>query len=352
MARPKKDNADYHTHDKDMRNDPKIRALRKKYGHEGYAVFNMMLEVLTDSDNWCYHWNELNIELLKGDFDSEKVEEIINYCAATLKLFTIDNGIIYSYQHQKRFKPLLLKRKRDINRVFDSENPHSKVKYSKVKESKEERENTHTPEFFFKDGLNKSEEGMLAGKFTPPEFEEVGQFFYDKLKAHWDGSKCNLVAQKFFNHYKSLCWKTAAGADVEDWQALANKWILKDLEDATKGKQVGARNVLPSVKVLTLDQLKQKFIDNTIVLTDVHYTHYDEVKLLGCVITNDHYNIAKTKRAESLISSNKATDQQLANDYLKKIETERTEHDKDKIGTLAMRYAVRDWLYNDCVAKQ
>jgi len=86
MARPKKENADYHTHDKDMRNDPKIRALRKKFKHEGYAVYNMMLEVLTDSDNWQYPWNTLSIELLNGDFDSENVEEIIKYCVS---LYTI-----------------------------------------------------------------------------------------------------------------------------------------------------------------------------------------------------------------------------------------------------------------------
>ena len=47
MARPKKNNADYFPHDADMRNDPKIRALRRKFGLKGYAIWNMFLESLT-----------------------------------------------------------------------------------------------------------------------------------------------------------------------------------------------------------------------------------------------------------------------------------------------------------------
>jgi len=239
MARPKKENADYHTHDKDMRNDPKIRALRKKFKHEGYAVYNMMLEVLTGSDNWEYPWNEFNIELLNGDFDSENVEDIIKYCVSPLGLFTIENDIIYSLQHRKRFMPLLSKRKRDNKQVSDSENPQSKVKYSIEEESKGEGTSNTVParNNFFKNENKKSEEGMPGRKFEAPEFDEVSKFFYEQLKNYWDGSKCNLVAQKFFNHYKSLGWKTATDADVQDWKALANKWILKDLEDARNAKK-------------------------------------------------------------------------------------------------------------------
>jgi len=264
MARPKKENADYHTHDKDMRNDPKIRALRKKFKHEGYAVYNMMLEVLTGSDNWEYPWNEFNIELLNGDFDSENVEDIIKYCVSPLGLFTIENNSIYSKQHRKRFIPLLSKRKRDNKAVSDSENPHSKVKYSIVKESKGEGTSNTAPtqNNFFNNENGKSEKGILAGKFEPPEFEEVGKFFFDQLKNYWDGSKCNLVAQKFFNHYKSLGWKTAADADVEDWKALANKWILKDLEDDRKAKKVNVPRHTPQQAAVADEARTVAFIES------------------------------------------------------------------------------------------
>ena len=136
MARPKKDNADYFSHDSDMRNDPKIKALRKNFGFMGYAVWCYLLEFLTDSDHFEIEWNELNIELLSGDFDCETKDliSIVDYCNK-INLLVIENDKLYSFQHKKRFDSLLSKRKRDRNRVIDSENPQSKVKYSKVNNS-------------------------------------------------------------------------------------------------------------------------------------------------------------------------------------------------------------------------
>ncbi|MBL4705443.1 MAG: DUF4373 domain-containing protein [Flavobacteriales bacterium] len=44
MARPLKNNADYFSHDNNMRNDKKILAVRRKYGSDGYSVWCMILE--------------------------------------------------------------------------------------------------------------------------------------------------------------------------------------------------------------------------------------------------------------------------------------------------------------------
>ena len=53
MARPKKQYCDYFSHDRDMRNHRKIKALRTKFGVNGYAVWVMILEVLTgNNDNY------------------------------------------------------------------------------------------------------------------------------------------------------------------------------------------------------------------------------------------------------------------------------------------------------------
>ena len=59
MARPIKNNADYFTHDSQMRNHRKIKALRYKFGLIGYAVYNMLLEVLTNAENFKFEWDEL-----------------------------------------------------------------------------------------------------------------------------------------------------------------------------------------------------------------------------------------------------------------------------------------------------
>jgi len=138
MARPQKNNADYHSHDANMRNDIKIKALRRKYKLIGYAIYNMMLEVLTNAEYFEYEWSDFNVEILSGDFEIEPdlLVEIIDYCVNKINLFTIENGLIYSYQHQKRFESLLSKRKTDRNGVIGVDNTQSKVKYSKEEERK------------------------------------------------------------------------------------------------------------------------------------------------------------------------------------------------------------------------
>lgn len=88
MARPQKNNAEYFSHDKDMRNDIRIKALRTKFGAEGYAVYNMLLELLTDCDHFELLFDDTTPDLLAGDFGIpvERVDEIISYMIK-LRLF-------------------------------------------------------------------------------------------------------------------------------------------------------------------------------------------------------------------------------------------------------------------------
>ena len=112
MARPIKNNADYFSHDADMRNDVKIKALRRKFSHVGYAVWCYLLEVLTDSDFFEIEYNELNTELLSADFDisTNEFKEIIDYCIK-IELLQLENNILFSVNHKKRFDVILSNRK-------------------------------------------------------------------------------------------------------------------------------------------------------------------------------------------------------------------------------------------------
>lgn len=209
MARPKKNNADYFSHDNGMRNDPKIKALRRKYGHEGYAIWCYLLETLTEADYFEIEYNELTKELLSGDYDCtiSTLESIINYLIK-LGLINVENEVLTSYQLKKRFFPLLSKRKRQNKGVFDVDNPHSKVKESKVKESKEE---------------NRVKKRQL---FKPPTLSEIESIFLEKIK---DQSLAKLEAELFFNFYSSKNWmigktkmKSVAHA-VGGWVARSKK---------------------------------------------------------------------------------------------------------------------------------
>lgn len=224
MARPKKNNAEYFAHDADMRNDIRIKALRRKFpDNVGYSLWNMLLEVLTDSDYFEIELDDMAYELLSADFDveAETLRDVVNYCI-TLGLLKNDNNKLYSESHQKRFKALLSKRQRDNERITDnenkseiqnleviaSENPYSKVKYSKVEETK----------------VNKNK--ISLSKDGNPERENFLEvfFFYHHLKS----SVLNREIDRFINHYQGIGWVNSKGVSIQDRIAVAQNWTCKE----------------------------------------------------------------------------------------------------------------------------
>ena len=170
MARPKKNNADYFSHDANARNNPKIRHLKKKFGAIGYMLYFETLELLCGSD---FH----EFEIPKDDLDYELLADDLGVDPTDLKSFwdyTIKKKIFQSSKRKggifirnmdltESLQPLYNKRARqsekviasdktaitpkgnpviadentviaDENIVIADENPQSKVKYSKVKD--------------------------------------------------------------------------------------------------------------------------------------------------------------------------------------------------------------------------
>lgn len=116
MARPRKENADYFSHDSGMRDDPKIKAVRNKYGFKGYAVWCYLLEVLTNADHFQIEWDDMQRELLAADFGleggGEELGEMVKYFRR-LKLFRLDeNGILRCVNLEKRLDGVVQDRKR------------------------------------------------------------------------------------------------------------------------------------------------------------------------------------------------------------------------------------------------
>lgn len=185
MARPKKDNADYFSHDADMRNDLKIKALRNKFGMTGYAFWNMLLEVLTNEDHFEYPYNSLSIELLSGDFGitREEVESIIDYCV-TLDLIQIseDKEVMYSEKHQERFTPLLQKRERDreyrLSLIKQREGKKSKKAKEVIEEKEPDRDKSdelvdYCKEVFSDYSKSKKNVDFIWGEDDEKEFQEM-----------------------------------------------------------------------------------------------------------------------------------------------------------------------------------
>lgn len=82
MARPIKNNADYFSHDASMRNDPKIKYIRTKYGMVGYGLYCMLLEYLTNSEFFECGYSDMDKCLMAGDFGVEInfLENFVNEC--------------------------------------------------------------------------------------------------------------------------------------------------------------------------------------------------------------------------------------------------------------------------------
>lgn len=102
-----KDKLRYFSHDVDMRNDLKIRGLRRKFGNDGYAVWCYLLEVLTDTEELCVNFKEM-ADLLSADFDVERevLTAIVGYCKQ-VGLLQSEGDVIFSARHRERITDVL-----------------------------------------------------------------------------------------------------------------------------------------------------------------------------------------------------------------------------------------------------
>ena len=218
MARPKRNNAEYFTHDADMRNDVKIKALRKNFRHAGYAIWCFLLEVLSDSDFFEIEWNEINIELFSADFDisPEELRNIVNYCVNVGLLTLSDDGKLYSESQKRRFNPLISKREKDRRiytekRVSDggnvaetpekgvSDGGNEIIEKEKKQEEKKEKEN-FPPHPLYKEKEKKEEEKKERGDWdnahahTRAYTREEATLFFDGMDGCYKQQKTDSDA--------------------------------------------------------------------------------------------------------------------------------------------------------------
>lgn len=104
-----KDRIRFFSHDVDMRNDLKIRGLRRQFGNDGYAVWCYLLEVLTDSEELCINFSDM-ADLLSADFDVEPdtLRAIVGYCQG-VGLLQREGDMIFSKRHRERITGVITK---------------------------------------------------------------------------------------------------------------------------------------------------------------------------------------------------------------------------------------------------
>lgn len=241
MARQNKNDAEYFPHDADMRNDIKVKALRRKFSHTGYAVWCFILEALTDSEDFEIEYNEVTQELLAADFDVpvEELREIIGY-STRIGLLQQEDGMLFSTAHKKRFIPLLEARERrrqraEINRINGRKggnpnfrkgqpNPYYNITESVIQDKQNITEdNPKVKESKVKESKGKSKEtpkGVKKGShFTPPTIEEVRDYAQEKGYP--------IDPEHFVDYYTSNGWRVGRNP-MKDWRATVRTWASRD----------------------------------------------------------------------------------------------------------------------------
>lgn len=292
MARPHKNNADYFSHDNNMRDDEKIKAVRRKFSHAGYSVWNMLLERLCKAENFCIEYTEESIDLMAGDFSIEPADlkEIIDYLIK-LKLILQENDLIFSKTMITRFEGLFRKRKRDTERlssaittqekIIAGDNPQSKVNHSKEKETKENREKgekekaplsfrnflnenisnlkkvfeSHAPQYVWEradeENLFFLAEKILRASPNTQSAEQLQQAFDNflvKLPVYWKTKKFTLPnLNKNFNEIISeMRAKNISGQSKSPVKTIISEQITKP-EPSPEEKKELLKKMLPSI---------------------------------------------------------------------------------------------------------
>lgn len=255
MARPTKNNAAYFSHDADMRNDVKIKALRRSFHHTGYAVWCFFLELLTDADFFEIEFDDVSKELLAADFEVsvEELEAIVEYCLKIGLLQLTDENKLFSDAHQKRFASLLTKRERDRVRLQNqnnkqdtqqdifasdnvnfvdnrSDNPHSKEKETKIEDIKEKESKRKTYPFQdIADFWNSK-----CGDFLP-KIQKLSEARKQKIKARLtefgESDAWMPTIENIFNQIASSDF--LRGENSHNWQATFD-WVFENPKNWVK----------------------------------------------------------------------------------------------------------------------
>lgn len=111
MARPRKNNAEYFSHDASLRNNLRVKALRNKYKSDGYAAYCILLEILTEAENFRIQNTDLQRTLIAGDIGIEEqlYQDILDFMVS-VQLMSRNDDFIWNEHLIERMEPLIRKR--------------------------------------------------------------------------------------------------------------------------------------------------------------------------------------------------------------------------------------------------
>jgi len=109
-------------------------------------------------------------------------------------------------------------------------NNSNRSKQGRKREKKNQNESLFEKEKNEKRERGENSERDLEEKPDIPDFSEVALFFHQNRFLEEEASK-------FFNHYLSVGWKTGNQVRIQDWQALARKWMINSKKFSSHERQ-------------------------------------------------------------------------------------------------------------------
>lgn len=231
--------ADFFSHDIDMRNDIKVKALRRKFSHTGYAVWCFMLEYLTDCNNFEVLYDEVTQELLAADFDVpvEKLREVIDYCTR-IGLFQQEDGKLFSRAHQRRFVRMLEARQRRAEAARRNGRKGGNPNFKKGQPNpyyQRGEDNPNITQEITQDNpiveQSNVEDRRVTKKESPKGEKKTASRFsaptIDEVRAYAQEKGYNIDAEHFVDYYTSNGWRVGRNP-MKDWKATVRTWASRD----------------------------------------------------------------------------------------------------------------------------
>jgi len=196
----------YYLHDTSAIDDEKVAELFIKFGYEGVGLFYVILEKLGKQEK------PVKTSVLKSQLKVGKhLEKCWNFMEE-IGIISSNNGDTFNKQLLNFAEKYKIKKEKTRKKVEEwranQENTESvtsyvpicnppKVKESKVKVIKEEKEN----------------------KFSPPSIDDVKKYFNENGYNN---------ADRFFNGYSVADWKDSKGNKIKNWKQKAQMVWFKD----------------------------------------------------------------------------------------------------------------------------
>lgn len=221
----------YFSHDSNARQDPKICAMRARYGAEGYGWYWMLIEMLREQEDFKLTCKTYIYDALAMQMQCKKdaIEIWIKDCITEFDLLESDGEFFWSNSLIKRMgsknevsekrRQAANKRWSDANAMQNNANAMQtdaiKGKESKVKYINTINSISGQPE----------KEPEKSKRFTPPTQQEVYLKFSEKTD--WPQRQNELAALKFFNFYESKDWMVGK-SKMKNWAAAVNTWVASE----------------------------------------------------------------------------------------------------------------------------